>query len=107
MIFRSPLCPGRGPFGRKFTVAVSPTGSDFVGLAGGIGSGADRLAIIRVQGFRGPTRLADAPDQKSNDRCAASGGPTRTPSSSSMRIFVVDPPGAENPPILPPAARTR
>jgi hypothetical protein len=45
--------------------------------------------------------------QKLKDCCAASGGPTRTPSSSSMRAFVFEPPGAEKPPILPPAASTR
>ena len=51
--------------------------------------------------------LSPGSAQKLKDCCAASGGPTRTPSSSSMRIFVFEPPGAEKPPILPPAARTR
>ena len=45
--------------------------------------------------------------QKLKACCPASGGPTRTPSSSSMRAFVFEPPGAEKPPILPPAASTR
>ena len=45
--------------------------------------------------------------QKLKDCCAASGGEMRTPSNSSIRIFVSEPPGAEKPPILPPAASTR
>ena len=39
--------------------------------------------------------------QKLKACCAVSGGPTRTPSSSSMRVFVFAPPGAKKPPILP------
>ena len=54
-----------------------------------------------------PSGAASVSAQKPKDRCTASSGPTRTPSSSSMRTFVLEPPGAEKPPILPPAARTR
>ena len=38
---------------------------------------------------------------------SAAGGPVTTPSSSSIRALDTDPPGAEKPPILPPAAVTR
>src|SRR5688572_25692606 len=38
--------------------------------------------------------------------CGPFDAPTWMPSRSSIRILAAEPPGAENPPILPPAAKT-
>jgi hypothetical protein len=48
-----------------------------------------------------------ASSQRPSERCTGGGGATRTPSSSSMWALATEPPGAENPPTLPPAASTR
>src|SRR5690606_16784546 len=71
-------------------------------LMPGTGMQADRLrrSVLPAAGLT-------ASRQKPKEACAAGGGPTVTPSMASSFSLVAEPPGAENPPILLPAARMR
>jgi hypothetical protein len=65
------------------------------------------VAVSETELRRSPRSDSWWPFQNPRDCCAGSGGATLTPSISSIPSFVEEPPGAEKPPILPPAARTR